>query len=99
VALQVGEDRVYGVDGELDAVRRERHRRLELTEAAQPRRRQIDPLLTQRRVSARRHLEAGRIDEEAGRAVAPQGLEVIVERERVVDVRRAEPDLAAGAEG
>jgi hypothetical protein len=40
------------------------------------------------------HLEALRVDDEARRPVAAQRLEVLVEAERVVDVRRARLGVA-----
>ncbi len=99
MAFQVGEDVIEALAADRHASHRETHRGLELQEPAQPAWRQVDLLLAIALPCPAVDLEAGGIDQEPGLAIAPHGLEVLVERPGVIDVGRAQGDVALAIEG
>ncbi len=83
---------VHGV--ELEAERGEAHGRAHLEEAAHPRVREVDLDLLVVLLVRRLDAEARRVDRQGRRLVGADLLELVVERGRVVDVRRAAGELA-----
>ena len=99
VPLQPGEDVVESFAAERHAPHRQAHGRLQHHEAAQPTLGQVDLLFAILGAALRLHLEAARIDQKAGLAVAAQLLEMLVERPGIIDVGGADADVGLGRKG